>query len=192
MYCESCGSFINDGEAFCSNCGSPAPRQTAPAAPATAPAPAPQATVQPIMQPAPQPVQQPYQQSYQQPYQQTQYQQPTYQAPTYQQPVQTVQPIYQPVYTQPVIITPIDNRKRINGAATAGLIFGIINLCTSWIPLLNAIPAILGLIFSIVGVSKKDAGGKGRAIAGLIMSAVGLLIVVLIVIELIVGGELEY
>ena len=192
MYCESCGSFINDGEAFCSNCGSPAPRQTAPAAPAPAPAPAPQATVQPIMQPAPQPVQQPYQQSYQQPYQQTQYQQPTYQAPTYQQPIQTVQPIYQPVYTQPVIITPIDNRKRINGAATAGLIFGIINLCTSWIPLLNAIPAILGLIFSIAGVSKKDAGGKGRAIAGLIMSAVGLLIVVLIVIELIVGGELEY
>ena len=192
MYCESCGSFINDGEAFCSNCGSPAPRQTAPAAPAPAPAPAPQATVQPIMQPAPQPVQQPYQQSYQQPYQQTQYQQQAYQAPTYQQPVQTVQPIYQPVYTQPVIITPIDNRKRINGAATAGLIFGIINLCTSWIPLLNAIPAILGLIFSITGVSKKDAGGKGRAIAGLIMSAVGLLIVVLIVIELIVGGELEY
>ena len=192
MYCESCGSFINDGEAFCSNCGSPAPRQTAPAAPAPAPAPVSQATVQPIMQPAPQPVQQPYQQSYQQPYQQTQYQQPTYQAPTYQQPVQTVQPIYQPVYTQPVIITPIDNRKRINGAATAGLIFGIINLCTSWIPLLNAIPAILGLIFSIAGVSKKDAGGKGRAIAGLIMSAVGLLIVVLIVIELIVGGELEY
>jgi hypothetical protein len=125
-------------------------------------------------------------------YQQPQYQTPQYQAPTYQQPVQTVQPIYQPVYQQPVIITPIDNRTRINGAATAGLIFGIINLCTSWIPLLNTLPAILGLIFSIVGVSKKDAGGKGRAIAGLIMSSVGLLIVILIVIELIVGGELEY
>ena len=189
MYCESCGSFINDGEAFCSNCGSPAPKNSAPAAPAPAPAPAPQAMVQPIMQPAPQPMAQP---EYQQPYQQPQYQTPQYQAPTYQQPVQTVQPIYQPVYQQPVIITPIDNRTRINGAATAGLIFGIINLCTSWIPLLNTLPAILGLIFSIVGVSKKDAGGKGRAIAGLIMSSVGLLIVILIVIELIVGGELEY
>lgn len=46
MYCESCGSFINPGEAFCSNCGSPAPRDSAPAAPspAPAPAPAPQAT----------------------------------------------------------------------------------------------------------------------------------------------------
>ena len=157
MYCESCGSFINDGEAFCSNCGSPAPRGSAPAAPspAPAPAPAPQATVQPITQPV-----------------QTAYQQPQYQ--------------------QPVIITPIDNRTRINGAATAGLIFGIINLCTSWIPLLNGIPAILGLIFSIAGVSKKNAGGKGRAIAGLIMSSVGLFICILIIIELIVGGELDY
>ena len=196
MYCESCGSFINDGEAFCSNCGSPAPRDSAPAAPSPAPAPAPQATVQPIMQPAPQPaaqpVPQPIQPAYQQPYQQPQYQQTSYQAPTYQQPVQMAQPIYQPVYQQPVIITPIDNRTRINGAATAGLIFGIINLCTSWIPLLNGIPAILGLIFSIAGVSKKNAGGKGRAIAGLIMSSVGLFICILIIIELIVGGELDY
>ncbi len=194
MYCESCGSFINDGEAFCSNCGSPAPKNSAPATPA--PAPAPQATVQPIMQPAPQPaaqpVPQPIQPAYQQPYQQPQYQQTSYQAPTYQQPVQMAQPIYQPVYQQPVIITPIDNRTRINGAATAGLIFGIINLCTSWIPLLNGIPAILGLIFSIAGVSKKNAGGKGRAIAGLIMSSVGLFICILIVIEIIVGGELDY
>ncbi len=184
MYCESCGSFINPGEAFCSNCGSPAPKNSAPATPA--PAPAPQATVQPIMQPAPQPaaqpVPQPIQPAYQQPYQQLQY----------QQPVQMAQPIYQPVYQQPVIITPIDNRTRINGAATAGLIFGIINLCTSWIPLLNGIPAILGLIFSIAGVSKKNAGGKGRAIAGLIMSSVGLFICILIIIELIVGGELDY
>ena len=198
MYCESCGSFINDGEAFCSNCGSPAPRDSAPAAPspAPAPAPAPQATIQPIMQPAPQPaaqpVPQPIQPAYQQPYQQPQYQQTSYQAPTYQQPVQMAQSIYQPVYQQPVIITPIDNRTRINGAATAGLIFGIINLCTSWIPLLNGIPAILGLIFSIAGVSKKNAGGKGRAIAGLIMSSVGLFICILIIIELIVGGELDY
>lgn len=185
MYCESCGSFINDGEAFCSNCGSPAPRNSAPATPA--PAPAPQATVQPIMQPAPQPAAQPVPQPIQ-----PAYQQPAYQAPTYQQPVQMAQPIYQPVYQQPVIITPIDNRTRINGAATAGLIFGIINLCTSWIPLLNGIPAILGLIFSIAGVSKKNAGGKGRAIAGLIMSSVGLFICILIIIELIVGGELDY
>lgn len=188
MYCESCGSFINDGEAFCSNCGSPAPRDSAPAAPSPAPAPAPQATVQPITQP----VQTAYQ-SYQQPqYQQPAYQQPAYQAPTYQQPVQMAQPIYQPVYQQPVIITPINNtRTRVNVAATVGLVLGIITLCAAWIPVVNVLPAIPGLIFSIAGVAKKDAGGKGRAITGLIMSSIGLFISILFIIEMI-AGELNY
>lgn len=180
MYCESCGSFINDGEAFCSNCGSPAPRDSAPAAPspAPAPAPAPQATVQPIAQP----VQTAYQP----------YQQPQYQQPAYQQPVQMAQPIYQPVYQQPVIITPINNtRTRVNVAATVGLVLGIITLCAAWIPVVNILPAIPGLIFSIVGVAKKDAGGKGRAITGLIMSSIGLFISILFIIEMI-AGELNY
>ena len=138
MYCESCGSFINDGEAFCSNCGSPAPRDSAPAAPspAPAPAPAPQATVQPIAQPV---------QTAYQPYQQPQYQQPAYQAPAYQQPVQMAQPIYQPVYQQPVIITPINNtRMRVNVAATVGLVLGIITLCAACSK--NALYAISQLI----------------------------------------------
>ena len=185
MYCESCGSFINDGEAFCSNCGSPAPRDSAPAAPspAPAPAPAPQATVQPIAQPV---------QTAYQPYQQPQYQQPAYQAPAYQQPVQIAQPIYQPVYQQPVIITPINNtRTRVNVAATVGLVLGIITLCPAWIPVVNILPAIPGLIFSIAGVAKKDAGGKGRAITGLIMSSIGLFISILFIIEMI-AGELNY
>lgn len=180
MYCESCGSFINGGEAFCSNCGSPAPRDSAPAAPspAPAPAPAPQATVQPIAQP----VQTAYQP----------YQQPQYQQPAYQQPVQMAQPIYQPVYQQPVIITPINNtRTRVNVAATVGLVLGIITLCAAWIPVVNVLPAIPGLIFSIAGVAKKDAGGKGRAITGLIMSSIGLFISILFIIEMI-AGELNY
>lgn len=175
MYCESCGSFINGGEAFCSNCGSPAPRDSAPAAPSPAPspAPAPQATVQPITQPV-----------------QTAYQ--PYQQPQYQQPVQMAQPIYQPVYQQPVIITPINNtRTRVNVAATVGLVLGIITLCAAWIPVVNVLPAIPGLIFSIAGVAKKDAGGKGRAITGLIMSSIGLFISILFIIEMI-AGELNY
>ena len=171
MYCESCGSLINCGEAFCSNCGTPVPQP----APST-PAPAPQAVVQPIALPAPQP----------------QYQQPMYQPRTYQQPVRTVQPIYQqPVYQQPIVITPIDNRKRVNGAATAGLVLGIIALCLSWLPMFNTIPSALGLIFSIVGVARKGAGGKGRAIAGLIMSSIGLLITAYVIFYVVTSGELD-
>ena len=40
MYCESCGSFIPDGMAFCSNCGTKVAEIIA-AAPQPAPAPAP-------------------------------------------------------------------------------------------------------------------------------------------------------
>lgn len=95
------------------------------------------------------------------------------------------------MYQQPIVITPIDNRKRVNGAATAGLVLGIISLCLSWIPLFNTIPSALGLIFSIVGVARNGAGGKGRAIAGLIMSGIALLITAYVIYYVIASGELN-
>ena len=163
MYCESCGNFIPDGQAFCSNCGarvaSPAPSApAAPAAPVQSAAPAampvaPVATapaaVQPI-QAAPQPV----------------YQQPDI---TYQEP-QAAQPAYQqPVYQPVAAVNPIP-AKRGNGAAVAGLVFGILTVVTCWIPFIFYVFGLLGLIFSIVGVAKRNARGKGMAIAGLILS----------------------
>lgn len=168
MYCESCGNFIPDGQAFCSNCGarvaSPAPSApAAPAAPVQSAAPAampvaPVATapaaVQPIQAAAPQPV----------------YQQPAYQQPA--QPVyqQTIQPVYQqPVYQPVAAVNPIP-AKRGNGAAVAGLVFGILTVVTCWIPFIFYVFGLLGLIFSIVGVAKRNARGKGMAIAGLILS----------------------
>ena len=154
MYCESCGNFIPDGQAFCSNCGarvaSPAPsapvQSAAPVAMPVAPvAPAP-AAVQPIQTAAPQPV----------------YQQPVYQ--------QTIQPVYQqPVYQPVAAVKPIP-AKRGNGAAVAGLVFGILTVVTCWIPFIFYVFGLLGLIFSIVGVAKRNARGKGMAIAGLILS----------------------
>lgn len=163
MYCESCGSFVPDGQAFCTNCGAPV---SVPASPVISPAGRNDQTGQP---------------SYQQPaYQQPAYQQPVYQQPVYQQPVPPVYSQPQPIYQQPVIITRLPmERKRINGAATAGLILGILSLAICWLPGLSFIPSLLGLLFSIIGAARKNAGGKGRAIAGLIMSGIGLLIAVL-------------
>ena len=59
--CPKCGTQLEDGTTFCTNCGSPIPA----AAPAPAPAPAPQGSYQqaPYGQPAPQ-YQQPYGQQY--------------------------------------------------------------------------------------------------------------------------------
>lgn len=203
MYCESCGNLVPDGQAFCSNCGAavaqgapaaqpaPAPMAAAPvAAPAPAPAPAPQPMVQP------KPVQPAYQQPvYQQPqYQQPQYQQPMYQAPTYQQPVAVAQPVYaQPVYTQPVILAQAAPAKRGNGMATAGLVFGILTFVFCWIPSLFYGFGLLGLIFSIIGLVKKNAPGKGKAIAGLILAVLGVIAGIIIqeTFWVMVGREID-
>ena len=214
MYCESCGNFIEDGMAFCENCGSPAPAVEAPAAeasaveakaveaapeaaPAPAPAPAPYepAPVTPIMAT---PVAQPVQPVYEQPqYQQSSYQ-PAYQQPIYQQPM--YQPVYQQptiIYTQPVI-TPREPKK-VNVMATAGLVFGILTLafCWTWVYswFSTTIFGLLALVFSIIGLVRKNLGGKGRAIAGLVCAGLGILGTILfwvLIFGLVLGStELE-
>ena len=90
-----------------------------------------------------------------------------------------MQPVYQqPVYQAPIYQQNLGPAKLPNGAATAGLIFGIITLVLFWIPVFNifttGILGLLGLIFSIVGLAKKNAGGKPKAIVGLILTILGI------------------
>ena len=207
MFCESCGSFIPDGQSFCSNCGTPAPKPAAqpasapaPAAPfaaapvaasAPAPAPAPAPASAPVVQPIaaqpisaqPQPFAQPVAQQYpmapQIPSTQPQH------IPSVYQPV--VQPMnQQPVYSQPSIVVqqPVITQPqapRGNGAATAGLTFGILTVVFCWASYFCYIFGLLGLIFSIVGLCKKKAPGKGKAIAGLILTVIGSILAAVII-----------
>jgi hypothetical protein len=75
--------------------------------------------------------------------------------------------------------------KPSNGFGTAGFVLGIIGLVFSFIPLIGVIAwplVILGLIFSAIGLSKASKGratNKGLAIAGLVVSIVGLVICIL-------------
>jgi hypothetical protein len=170
MFCESCGSFIPDGQSFCSNCGAAAPQPVQPAP-------------QPV-QPAAQPVQ-PLQGVPVTP-------QPAYQEPVYQQPA----------YAQPVAVTATAataaTAKRKNGMATAGMIFGILAVCFCWIPVFNIFITptlgLLGLIFSIVGLVKKNVKGKGMAIAGIILSVLSTIFVVLyyVYIYSVIASSPEY
>lgn len=134
MYCESCGSFIPDGQAYCSNCGAQAPT------PKAAPAPQPVAVpVQPVAVPV-----QPVQQSY--------------------DPNRAV-----------VLETPME--FRVNHKARTGMILGIVSIVAGYIPVFGAVPGIIGLILSITGLKlSSELGGRGRAIAGIITSAVGITI----------------
>ena len=183
MFCESCGSLIPDGHSFCSNCGTPVSRpQVQPAQ--AAPAPVAAAPVVAAPAPAAQPVQPVYQQPAVQPVQ-----------PVYQPVAQPVQPVYQqPVYQQPVYQqAPAAPVKRGNGPATAGLVFGILTMVFCWIPGIFWGFALFGLIFSIIGVAKRNASGKGKAIAGLILTVLGLIfgIVIQETFWTMVGKEFE-
>lgn len=61
---------------------------------------------------------------------------------------------------------------------TAGMVLAIIALFTSWIPVLGWIVWVLGLIFSIVGVFREP---RGMAIAGLVISFIGLITLIVII-----------
>lgn len=59
---------------------------------------------------------------------------------------------------------------------------GLLTFLFSWIPFLNflttTVMGLLGLIFSIVGIAKGKSGGRGKAIAGLILTLLGIIIFV--------------
>ncbi len=69
--------------------------------------------------------------------------------------------------------------KKKSGFATAGLVLGIIGICTSFIPIVNNVSFILGLIgiiFGIVALIKKAS--KGQAIVGVILCILAIAITI--------------
>ena len=72
-----------------------------------------------------------------------------------------------------------------NGLGTAGFVLGLIGLLISFLPIVGVVAwplVILGLIFSLVGYSRGRSGratNKGLALAGVILSVIGLVVCVL-------------
>lgn len=72
-----------------------------------------------------------------------------------------------------------------NGLGTAGFVLGLIGLLFSFLPIVGVVAwpmVILGLIFSLIGYGRGRSGGatnKGLALAGVILSVIGLVICVL-------------
>jgi hypothetical protein len=63
--------------------------------------------------------------------------------------------------------------KKSNGVGTAGFVLALIALFLGWVPVLGWIIWVLGLILSFVGVFKTP---KGMAIAGLVISLIGIIL----------------
>ena len=74
----------------------------------------------------------------------------------------------------------MENNKK-SGLATAGLVLGIIAICTSFIPIINNISFFIGIIaviFGIISLVKKK--GSGKAIAALILGIFAIIITLVI------------
>jgi hypothetical protein len=78
-----------------------------------------------------------------------------------------------------------DRASGSNGLATAGFVLALLGLLGSWIPVVNIVAMILGVVgvvLAAVGLakSKKAGTGKGLAIAGLILGVLALIFAVVI------------
>lgn len=75
-----------------------------------------------------------------------------------------------------------------NGLGTAGFVLGLVGLLFSWIPFVGIIAWFLvipGAVLSGIGIAKANRGeanNRGLAIAGLVLSIIGLLICIVYVV----------
>lgn len=69
---------------------------------------------------------------------------------------------------QPVVV------KTGNGMGVAGFVLALLGLIFCWVPVIDWILWLLGVIFSVIGVFKPK---KGLAIAGLVISFIGILVI---------------
>ena len=65
--------------------------------------------------------------------------------------------------------------KKSNGIGTAGFVLALLGVILCWIPVINWILWLLGLIFSFIGVFKQP---KGLAITGLVLSFICIIIII--------------
>ena len=107
-----------------------------------------------------------------------------------QQPVPYPQPAayyppqyaYQQPYQQPQVVM---MKSPTNGLGTTGFILALLAILVSWVPGLDVLMWLLGLVFSAIGCFKQP---RGLAVAGLVISLLDLIVLILAVGA--VGGAL--
>ena len=82
--------------------------------------------------------------------------------------------------------------KRSNGIAAGGLVMGILTLVFCWLPGIPFFTGVVGVMFSIAGIVKKNARAKGVAVAGLIISVAGLGLSVIMLFAITIPGVTKY
>lgn len=98
-------------------------------------------------------------------------QQPAYMAGAYQQPPQAAASSS----TQNSSTTVIVDGGRSNGMGTAGFVLALLAFFVCWVPVVDIVVWFLGALFSFIGLFKAP---RGLAIAGFIISFIGIIIIV--------------
>jgi hypothetical protein len=81
-------------------------------------------------------------------------------------------------YGYPYPMMPVPAQQLPRGMAIAGMVLGIVGLCTS-IFYIGGVIGIVGLIFSIIAIraaGRGEASGRGMAIAGLVTSIIAIVV----------------
>jgi len=86
-------------------------------------------------------------------------------------------------YGQTIIVK---QKIESNGTGTAGFVLALIALFLGWIPILGWMLWVLGLILSFIGIFKRP---RGLAIAGLVISLIGIILLIFIFAGLAVLGS---
>lgn len=61
-----------------------------------------------------------------------------------------------------------------SGLATAGLVLGIVGICTSFIPIINNLSFVMGIIAVIFGLIAMKKAGKGKVVATIILGVLAI------------------
>ena len=99
-------------------------------------------------------------------------------------------PVPDPNAPAPVVEPPPE--KRPNGIAVAGLVMGILTIVFCILPGIPFLTGLLGIIFSIAGIAKKNARSKGAAVAGLLLSIFGSALSVFALFAITIPGVTKY
>lgn len=156
MNCGRCGQKLDEGAAFCGNCGQQVvlppnqPMQAVISQAQNGPAQPIQAT---YLQPQPHPQPQP-------------------------QP-QQLNPQFQPIAPQPYYASPAGTAQTNNSLASTALVLGIIGFLTG----LLYIGGVIGAGAIVTGsMSLKKHGSKGQAITGIVLGSFALLAMILLIV----------
>ena len=91
-----------------------------------------------------------------------------------------------PVAPQPIYIQQAPAQKSSNGLGIAGFVVSLCSAFMVWVPFLNFVLALVGLILSAMGMKKEP---KGLATAGLVISIIFLIVSLIWVIIILLAAS---